>query len=536
MFRAQIREEISKIVGEGVNFGVEKPENPEYGDYSSNVALVRQPADCKRPREVAEELKNQLLSNRIAKLVGKIDVAGPGFLNFWIKKEALLGALRGKIKFSKKKEKISLDYLDANPTGPVHIGHARSGFLGDVLSNILEFAGYQISREFYVNNAKVNTQICSLGKTALGRGEEYKHSQLLALLKKPEVKRKLAKTKNENMVGFYIASLIQKANEKFLKEKAKIKFDVFFEEESVYVSGLLRNILEKLVKSGSAYEKEGALWLRASRYGDSEDRVLVRSGGEPTYISADIAYHWDRMVKRKFNMIINIFGADHHGYGSRLKAAIEALGLDREAVKIIGVQTARIVSGGKEVKMSKRKGEFIALEELLDAVGLDAARWFFLERSQDTHMDFDLDLAKERSRKNPVYYVQYAHARCSSILRKVGDNSTPISPSSYLKRRGLGGGATFLRLLGNPEELSLIKKILQLPEIIEDIAQDYQVHHLPRYAYKLAQTFTNFYEKHRVVDAKNPDLTAARLFLVRSTLNAVRHTLSLMGIDAPEKM
>jgi len=236
-------------------------------------------------------------------------------------------------------------------------------------------------------------------------------------------------------------------------------------------------------------------------------------------VAADIAYHWDRMVKRKFDLIINIFGADHYGYGPRLKAALAALGLDPKRIKIIGVQTARLVSGGKEVKMSKRKGEFITLEELLDNIGLDATRWFFLERSPDTHMDFDLDLAKERSKKNPVYYVQYAHARACSILRK---------------RKA--GKIVNLELLTQPEELALIKKILQLPEIVEDIARDYQVHRLPRYAYELAQVFTNFYEKHKVIDEKNPDLTKARLALVLATQKTIKTTLSLMGIAAPEKM
>ena len=519
MFRAEIRKEIGKIVPAGTIFSVGRPENPEHGDYSSNAALVVAKELKKNPREAAEELKNKLLSNPIAKWVEKIEIAGPGFLNFWIKKEVLFKALGSKPKFPKRKEKISLDYLDANPTGPIHIGHARSGFLGDALSNILEVAGHKVSREFYVNNAKVNTQIRSLGKTALGRGEEYKHAQLFSLLKKSIVKKKLSKAKHESEAGFYIAGLIHKENERFLKNKAKIKYNLFFEEESVYASGLLKNILEKLVKSGAAYEKDGAMWLRASKYGDSEDRVLVRSGGEPTYVAAGIAYHWDRMVKRKFDLIINIFGADHYGYGPRLKAALAALGLDPKRIKIIGVQTARLVSGGKEVKMSKRKGEFITLEELLDNIGLDATRWFFLERSPDTHMDFDLDLAKERSKKNPVYYVQYAHARACSILRK---------------RKA--GKIVNLELLTQPEELALIKKILQLPEIVEDIARDYQVHRLPRYAYELAQVFTNFYEKHKVIDEKNPDLTKARLALVLATQKTIKTTLSLMGIAAPEKM
>ena len=275
--------------------------------------------------------------------------------------------------------------------------------------------------------------------------------------------------------------------------------------------GELKKTLELLNKKKILKEREGALWLG--------DAVVVKSNQEYTYFLADLAYHYDKFIKRKFDLAVNIWGADHHGYVSRMQKGVEALSVDPARLKIIIMQLVRLTSEGKEVKMSKRAGEFITLDDLIKEVGADAARWFFLERSPDTHMDFDLDLAKERSKKNPVYYVQYAHARACSILRKAQQTKK-----------------VNLNLLTQPEELNLIKKILQLPEVIEDIAQDYQIHRLPRYAYEFAQVFTDFYEKHQVIDLKNPELTQARLALVSATQKTLKSTLALMGIAAPEKM
>ncbi|MBU1159855.1 arginine--tRNA ligase, partial [Patescibacteria group bacterium] len=413
MVRDILRSEIEKAIKKlfknppagGVNFSVSA--GGRFGDYSSNVAILLK----EDPKKIADKIKSPYIS--------KIEIAGPGFLNFYLSEKGLMEGIKNinkKLKF--KNLKISLDYLDANPTGPVHLGHARSGFYGDALANILEFYGHKVTREFYVNNAKSSGQIQSLGRTALGKGEEYRHEQLLKILKKPEIKKKLKNIKDSKEAGYYIAGLIQKENERFLKQKAKIKFDLFFEEEKVYTSGLIKKIIEKLKKSGSTYEKDKALWLKASKFGDKEDRVLIRSTGEPTYVLPDIGYHWDRLVKRKNDKAINIFGADHYGYGPRLKGALHALGINPERVAIFIAQIVRLIKKGKEVKMSKRKGEFVTLEKLIDEVGLDAARYFFLMKSLDTHMDFDLDLAKERSQKNPVYYVQYAGARMNSILNK----------------------------------------------------------------------------------------------------------------------
>jgi len=503
MFRAEIRNEIEKIVPAGTVFSIERSENPEHGDYSSNIALVRQLADGKNPSEVAKDLKAQIVQSSVFNnFIEKIEIAGPGFLNFWIKKEALILALKKPPKpKTGKKLKINLEFVSANPTGPLTMANGRGGFYGDALANILEAVGHKVAREYYINDA--GNQIKLLGESILAaegkipqKDEYYKG----AYIKKLKGKSAAAAAKT-------LLSEIKKS-----LKKAGIKFDVWFsEDKNLHKKGELKKVLEFLNKHKAIKEKEGALWLG--------DAVVIKSNKEPTYFLADLAYHYDKFIKRKFDLAINIWGADHHGYVERMKKGVEVLGVNSEWLKIIIMQLVRLTSKGKEVRMSKRAGEFITLDDLIKEVGADAARWFFLERSPDTHMDFDLDLAKERSKKNPVYYVQYAHARACSILRK-GKASKRVN----------------LNLLGEPAELNLIKKILQLPEIIEDIAQDYQAHRLPRYAYELAQVFTNFYEKHKVIDPKNKELTQARIALVSATQETIKTALSLMGIDTPEKM
>ena len=542
MLRAILHKEIEKSLenvypgrSQRVDFSVWRS---QFADYSANIS---------GSYEMAEKISRDLMKSEMIRkyfLAEKIKAGDNGFLNFWLSERGLLGGLENLGKnFPGQKEKISLDYLDANPTGPVHLGHARSGFYGDVLANILKFYGHKISREFYVNNAKSSSQIQSLGKTALsiiggGEGEEYRHEQLLEILKKPEVKKKLRKTKEPKEAGFYIAGLIQKENEEFLEKTVKIKFDLFFEEEKVYSSGMVAKILQKLRDAGVVYEKDGAAWLRSSQFGDSEDRVLIRSNGEPTYLLPDIGYHMNRLVKRKYDKAVNIFGADHYGYGPRLFAGLETIGIKPQRVKIIIAQVARLIKDGKELKMSKRAGVFVTLEELIKEVGLDAARFFFLMRSLDTHLDFDLDLAKERSKKNPVYYVQYAHARACSILKK----SKLTARKSDFSFFGPAAGYLSKNKINAREEKSelshrvLILKLIQFPEIIEDIAKDYQVHHLTTYAYELAKVFTDFYENVPVLAAETEELKKSRLALVSRAQKILERSLGLMGISAPEKM
>ena len=528
LIKKEIKKAVKNLFGKEVDFSISA--DGRSGDYSSNVAMVIDSGPStalgiNNPQENAEKIKKELSrSKNFNEYFSKIEIAGPGFLNFWFSENGLEEGLKNlNKKFPEQEKKISLDYLDANPTGPVHVGHARAGFYGDVLANILEFYGHKVSREFYVNNGKSSLQIQSLGKTALGQGEEYKHEQLLKILERPEVKNKLKTFKNAREAGFYIASLIQKENEEFLKKIAQIKFDLFFEEEKVYSSGKVKEIIEKLKNAGATYEKDGALWFKSTQYDDTEDRVIIRNTGEPTYFVPDIYYHLDRLIKRKNDKVINIFGADHYGAIARVKGALAALGIDTEKIVYLLVQMVRLIKGGEELKMQKRKGVFVTLEELIKDVGLDAARFFFLMRSLDTHLDFDLDLAKEQSKKNPVYYVQYAHARACSIIRNSSIKFKIFKPQLKIKNP-------------NKQERNIILKLIQFPEIIKDIAKDYQVHRLTTYVYELAKVFTDFYENVPVLKAESEELKKSRLVLVSITRNILQKSLSLMGISAPDKM
>lgn len=508
------------------------PEVKEFGDYSTNAAFMIAKAKRLPPLEAAKRLATAIKQAE-SDMFKRVEAVPPGFVNLYLSDDALRGAL-GEVLEKKtaygrgvdKNERISLDYLDANPTGPVHLGHARSGFFGDVLANILAFAGYEVSREFYVNNAKSSSQIKSLGRTVLGIGEEYRHDQLAKILARPAIKARLTKLEvglpaeaAAAEAGYYIASLIQKENAEFLKKKAKIGFDIFVEEQDLYGNGLVGKVLDELRARGAIYEEDGAVWFKAREFGDTEDRVLVRSDGMPTYVLPDIAEHRDRLVARKFDKAIDIFGADHHGYSPRLKGALQALGFDSGRVEILIAQTVRLVRSGEEFKMSKRKGVFVTLEELIKEVGLDAARWFFLEKSLDTHMDFDLDLAKERSQKNPVYYVQYAAVRAKNILAKTAGVK----------------GAPVLAHLKMPEEFKLMKQLIRFSETVAHAAVTRQAHELTKYISDLARAFHLFYERHRVVGERS-EMLLARRALVRGTLVVLTSAFGLLGISVPKKM
>lgn len=509
MFRRLIKDEISKIVPAGTNFSVEVPEISEHGDYSSNVAMVLAKKEGRNPRELAEKLKTKLLSNPVAKWVEKIEIAGPGFLNFFIAPLSLQSFLKQILKNSKiknwvkisKPQKINLEFVSANPTGPLTMANGRGGFYGDVLANVLEEVGHRVTCEYYINDA--GNQVKLLGESILASEGKI-----------PE--------KEEYYKGEYIKELKGKNAEEavqflFLKIKkslanAGIKFDVWFSEnENLHKRKELENTFEVLKQKGVLEEKDGAVWLA--------EHVLIKSDKTPTYFLADLAYHYDKFIKRKFDLAINIWGADHHGYIERMKKGVEALGVDSKKLKIIMMQLVKLVSGGQEVRMSKRAGDFITMDELLEMVGRDAARWFFLERTPDTQMDFDLDLAKERSKKNPVYYVQYAHARACSV-GKVSKFGFGSFDSSLLKEK---------------EELNLIKKIVGFYDLIEDITQNFQVHRLTHYTYELAQAYTSFYENHRII-SENKNLSRARMKLNDAAKIIIKKCLNLLGIDAPEEM
>jgi arginyl-tRNA synthetase len=520
MVRKEIKKLVEKAVKQlykkSVEVNVEQTQNSVFGDYSTNLAMVLK----KNPQEIAGAIESSLVFE-------KIEVKN-GFINFFLSKDYLQKQVKeilkqgnkfGQIKTGKGK-KINLEFISANPTGPLTLGNGRGGFCGDVLANILDKAGFKTTKEFYLNDA--GEQVRKLGSSIAGEplGEEG------AFYKGPyieELKKRMIKERTVGKAGEKAAKIILKEMIKPAIKKMKIKFDVWFSEKSLHKSGEIEKVLNCLRKKSLAYEKKGALWFKSSKFGDDKDRVLIKDNGQPTYLLSDIAYLKNKF-ERKFDLLFFFWGADHYGYVGRIKAAAEALGYSKDNLKIIITQLVRLIKKGKEIKMSKRAGIYITLDELIDEVGLDIARFFFLTRSLDAHLNFDLELAKEKSEKNPVYYVQYAYARICSILRK-RKNKNKLSKTTIKN----------LKLLNQPSELNLIKQLIKLPEIIEDVSRDYQVQRLPQYATDLAAAFHRFYKNCKVLD-EGKKIEEARLSLALSTKIVLKNILDLMGISAPEKM
>jgi arginyl-tRNA synthetase len=511
-----IKEEIKKLIGKSiknlykkeVEVKIERPAEATYGDYATNVAMALK----KNPEEIAITIKSDILE--------RVEVK-KGFINFFISKEYLQrqveGILKEKEGFGRLKigkgQKVNIEFICANPTGELHIGHGRGAFWGETLANLFKKAGFNTSREHYANDAKNSSQIKALGETALGRGTAYLNEYLEKKIS--ILKPKLDKCKDEREAGSLLAKEVQKDIKDFIEKKLKIKFEHWVsEEKDLYQTGKIDKIYNWLKKQGLIYEKDGAQWLKTSNYGDIKDWVVVRETGAFTYLLPDIAYHKDRFDK-KYDKIINIWGADHQGHVSKIRAVAKILDY-RGALVFLISQVVRL----KGEKISKRKGRVVTLKWLIDEVGLDAARFFYLMKSLDTQMEFDVELAKERSAKSPVYYVQYAHARICSILKKA---------------KNLKSKAKNLELLEHPSELRIIKQLIRLPEIIEDAVKNYQVQRLPQYAMDLATSFHQFYRDCRVI-SNDKDLTQARLSLVLATKTVLKNTLDLIGISAPEKM
>ena len=533
MIRDDLREAIKEAVirhfgGENLPiFSLEIPENREHGDYATNIALLLGGKIKKNPREVAELLSRELESKNWG-----VSVAGPGFLNFTLSSKTLekeFGEiLKKKEKYGsgkKKKEKIQVEFISANPTGPLTLANGRGGFLGDALSNIFEKNGYSVEREYYVNDA--GNQVLTLGKSLLAaediipEGDSfYKGSYIKewASAHKTIVKKN---EQNPMELGKVAAKDFLKNIRAAIEKKSGIHFDRYTSEDrDIHKKGLVKKALTLFEEKGFVYEKEGARWLKTTEFGDDKDRVLITRDSYPTYFLADSGHYLETKI-RKFDLKINIIGPDHYGYVKRIQAAAEIIGF--RGSKIIVTQVIRLLRGEEEVKMSKRKGEFVTFEDLIDEVGQDAARYFFLEKSPDTHIDFDLNLAKERSVKNPVYYVQYAYVRAKSILEKTKKIKHDRNSPNYIE------------YLCTPEECVLIKKLIQLPEIIEDTTKDFHVHRVIRYAHELARLFNTFYEKNRVI-TDDPMLTRARIDLDRAVIQVLGLSLDLLGISKPKKM
>lgn len=541
----EIKNQLKAIIKEKVEIEVAPSEKEDFGHYSTNVAFKLAPALKGAPFEIAKELTKKLGSPSTSSrsIFAKIEAVAPGFVNFWLKPEILQNELKeilkkknkyGKSNVNGQAPKVNLEFVSANPTGPLTMANGRSGFYGDVLANVLENAGHKVTREYYVNDA--GNQIIGLGRSILTTRIFLKEGRKKAeyidkLAYKGEYVEKLAKDRRLNIykVDKYLGQaaakiLLKEYIQKSLKNAGIVfKDDEFFlEDRNLRKTKEFQKTLEILEKRGFTAKRDNAIWLKFPKeISGIREAVLMKSDGEPTYLLVDLAYHFNKLKKRGFDLAIDIWGADHHGNMAPLKNGVEVLGLDSKKLKIILTQLVRLVSGGKEVKMSKRAGEFVTLDELLEEVGSDAARFFFLMHSLDTHMDFDLDLAKERSQKNPVYYAQYALVRASNILRK--------AKKSYALR------ATAYELLTSDSEIKLMLELVKLPDDLTQTAEDYQVHRLTKYALELARAFHNFYEKERVIGAGG-ELERARLALVLATKIVLGNLFNILGIGKPKKM
>jgi len=505
MIRKKIEKLIKDIVKKEVH--LEHPSNLEFGDYSTNIALQTKTD----PEKIISKFKNNPLFEKVEK-------AGPGFINFTLSKKVLEEELfeiikqkddYGKIDIGKNK-KVQVEFISANPTGPLTVANARGGPFGDVLANVLRKAGFKTEKAYYVND---------YGQQILGLGQgEYKSDYIDKLRNKIDEKDSFKA--GQILAKYIIKDLIQKTT-----DKLGIKYDEWIFESDLHQSNRVDKILNFLQEKGLIEQKEGAQWFKSTKFGDKRDRVLIKKDGNKTYLAGDIALHEYKFKEKKFDKVINIWGADHHGDVPGLLAGVEAIGY-KGKLEIILLQFVTILDKGEKQKMSKRAGLYVEMDELLDKVGPDAVRFFFLQKSADTHLNFDLKLAQEQSAKNPVYYVQYAHARICSILRKAKD--VILSEAKDLDSSAFG-----LRM--TKPELNLIRKLIRFPEIIEDTANDYQIQRLPYYAMELANSFHQFYEQCRVLD-KDKKTMQARINLIKATKIVLKNTLELMGISAPEKM
>ena len=521
---------------------LETPKNKENGDYATNIAMQLTKLAKKPPRAIAEAILEKLDTTGTS--IESIDIAGPGFMNIRLKTDYLGDVVKTVLEQGENYgrsdsgagEKVQVEFVSANPTGDLHLGHARGASLGDSLSNVLDFAGYDVAREYYINDA--GNQVHNLAKSV-----EARYFQALGLDKEmPEdgyqgqdvigIGQKLAEQFGDQYVNvpeedryeFFRQYGLDYELEKLKKDLAdfRVSFDVWFSETSLYKNGKIDVALDKLRANGHVFEEGGATWFRSTTFGDDKDRVLIKNDGTYTYLTPDIAYHEDKL-NRGFDKLINIWGADHHGYIPRMKAAIEALGYDRETLEVHVAQMVQLYKDGEKFKMSKRTGKAVTLRELVEDVGLDAVRYFFAMRSGDSQMDFDLDLAISQSNENPVYYAQYAHARISSILRQAGETELSASVAN-------------VSLLQAEKELELLKKIGDFPKVVGDAARLRSPHRITNYIQELAATFHSFYNAEKVLDPSNSELSEARLALITATRTTIANALKLVGVSAPEKM
>ena len=516
------------------------PPKKEFGDFATNFAMQSARALRCNPRVLAQYIVEHL----DCAYVNKMEIAGPGFINFYLDPDWMYDMLAHIVEAGENygnlpkasDEKIQVEYVSANPTGPLHVGHGRGAAVGSALSNLLKAAGYDVEQEYYINDA--GNQMNNLARSV--------NARYLELLGKP------CEFPEDGYHGHDIIDtaqrIISKYGDRFLQmdeaqrleefktiayqeklaalredlERFNVHFDVWFSEKTLHEANKINEACDYLLEKGYMERRDGALWLKSTEFGDDKDRVVIRDNGVPTYFAADIAYHTNKF-NRGFDRVINLWGADHHGYIARMKAAMQCMGFKPEQLEILVLQMVRLLRDGQEVKMSKRTGQSVTLNELIDEVGTDAARFFFVMRSIDSQLDFDLDLAVKKSNDNPVFYVQYAHARICSIMRQVAEAGITVQGKGNYK------------LLTEPIEVDLIKKLGEYPEMLAEAAKERAVQQVAHYVYELAGLFHSAYNQCRILGV-NEELQQARLAMVMAVGHVVRHALSILGVSAPEKM
>ncbi|CAN5530232.1 arginine--tRNA ligase [soil metagenome] len=515
--------------------GLEKPAKPEHGDWASNVAMQLTPVARTAPMRIAQIISDHLDHHPA---IAEASIAAPGFLNLRLDPRWVAGQV-GPIldvepsygrETTTHPRSINVEFVSANPTGPLHVGNARGAFVGDVLSRVLAAAGHQVTREYYFND--FGAQVINLGLSVLARrhstdlpedGYHGAYVEELAAEMPDELALRAAETPDDAgiLIGRWASERVRAGIEASLA-RLGVTFDVWKEESSLHDEGWVERAVTRLRESGHIHETDGATWFRSTDFGDDKDRVIVRSNGQPTYFASDIGYLTEKF-DRGFSELIYIWGADHHGTVARVRNAAQAMGYDREAVRMLLIAWVRFVRDGAEIPMSKRSGEFITLDDVLNEVGVDAARWFFSSRAYTTGIDFDLELAKKQGNENPVYYVQYAHARASSILRIAADAGLAPDASSAGE------------LLSHPAEQALVHHLLDFPDALAQAAERRETHEVPRYAYELATAFSAFYRDCKVL-TDDVALSSARLALVDATRSVLANVLDLLGISAPDSM
>lgn len=535
VLQEEIKQALAKMnVKEIETITVEIPKSKENGDFATNIAMQLARTLSKNPREIAEEL----IQNMDATKFLKIEIKGPGFINFFVDKTYLLDNIHqvlvenenyGKSTIGQN-EKVNLEYVSANPTGILHLGHARGAAYGDSLARILKFAGYDVTREYYINDA--GNQMDNLARSIKVRYENLcgidselpengYHGKEIIVIAKKLYEENQERCLKEDLSYFkqYGLTILLEQIKKDLQD-FDVSFDVWTSEQSIYDRNLVKETLDKLIQLDQTYQQEDAIFLKTSLYGDEKDRVLVKKDGNNTYLLPDIAYHSDK-YQRGFEKIIDVLGADHHGYIPRLKASMEMLGYDSNKINVKILQMVRLLQDGQEIKMSKRTGKSVTIRDLLDEVGKDVIRYFFVSHSLDSQMDFDLDLALKQSNENPIYYINYAHARICAILR----SATNTDYQNIIK----------YNTIDSEDAYNVLNKVYQFKEIVERAALKEEVHIITNYAYELASLFHTYYAKEKIV-TENQEYTSERLALIKAVQITLKNALYLIGVDAYEKM